>query len=137
MTPALPGHPRLHLDLTADAGAATRAREATYRFLHDPDHRPRPPSSRTEDAAVLIVTELVTNAVRHTRGPCTLDLALHEELLDIDVTDTCPEVPTTRAPHVDGTGGWGWILIRHLAREVSVHPTEAGGKTIHTCLAFE
>ncbi|UQW99606.1 ATP-binding protein [Streptomyces sp. RerS4] len=151
MTPAPSGQPRLHLELSADARAAARAREATSAFLREtvlrgaaPRHaagRPRPVPRRVEEAAMLIVTELVTNAVRHTQGPCTLELALHEELhealLDIDVTDTSPEPPSPRPPHLDGTGGWGWILIGHLAREVTVQPTEDGGKTIHTCVAVE
>ncbi|MFF4319224.1 ATP-binding protein [Streptomyces sp. NPDC001568] len=137
MTPALLQHPRLHLDLACDHAAANRARAATSRFLHEAaDRSDRSPavSPPAEDAALLIVTELVTNAVRHTAGPCTLDLALHEEGLDIDVTDGSPEQPVTRPPHVEGTGGWGWILIRHLAREVTVHPTRTGGKTVHACL---
>ncbi|MFG2994842.1 ATP-binding protein [Streptomyces sp. NPDC048257] len=132
-----PSHhpPERHLDLLSDVSAAGRARDATHLFLHSVGDQGYPVLPAAVDAAVLVVTELVTNAVRHTDGPCSLDLALHGGLLDIDVTDTSSEPPVTRLPHLNGSGGWGWILVRHIAREVRVLPTSTGGKCIHVCIA--
>ncbi|MFI8344860.1 ATP-binding protein [Streptomyces sp. NPDC085639] len=127
--------PQRHLDLPADVSAAGRARDATYRFLSGIGDREHPVHPAAVDAAALIVTELVTNAVRHTDGPCSLDLAVHEGLLDIDVTDTSSVSPVTRLPHLNGSGGWGWILVRHIAHDVSVMPTSTGGKRIHVSVA--
>lgn len=135
MTPPYRHQRQWHLDLPYDVGAVGRAREATGRFLHSASDLGQPVLPTAEYAAALIVTELVTNAIRHTDGPCSLDLVLHDGLLDIDVTDTSPTAPETRPPHVHGTGGWGWILVRRLAREVSVRPTRTGGKRVHACVA--
>ncbi|WP_051832990.1 ATP-binding protein [Streptomyces katrae] len=134
MTPSY-AQPRRHLDLPPDTSAAGRARDATSRFLQSAGDQGQPVHPAAADAAVLIVTELVTNAVRHTDGPCTLDLVLHEGLLDIDVTDTSSAPPQIVRPHVHGGGGWGWILVRHIARDVDVKPTPTGGKRVHACIA--
>ncbi|MEV6734291.1 ATP-binding protein [Streptomyces sp. NPDC051364] len=134
MTPSCQ-NPQRHLELPFDISAARRARQATIRFLHSARDHGLPVRPAAADAAVLIVTELVTNAVRHTDGPCSLDLVLHEGLLDIDVTDTSSAPPEPRPAHLNGTGGWGWILVRHMACDVSVMPTSTGGKCVHTCIA--
>ncbi|MFI5982362.1 ATP-binding protein [Streptomyces sp. NPDC051555] len=123
-----------HLDLPIGIHAAARARDATAHFLHEAKDHGERVSTVTEGDAALVVTELVSNAVRHTTGPCSLDLLLHEGLLDIDVTDTSPAPPEVRPPHMGGTGGWGLILIHRVARAVTVTPAANGGKRVHACL---
>ncbi|MGW0366105.1 ATP-binding protein [Streptomyces sp. NPDC002990] len=110
--------------------AAASAREATRTFLARVT-RVRPPAQRgTPDRVLLVVSELVTNAIRHTEGPCTLHLALHGDGIDIAVSDTSPDPPTPRAPHTEGTGGWGWLLVNHLTSGLHIEPAPGGGKTI-------
>ncbi|MEU2392701.1 ATP-binding protein [Streptomyces sp. NPDC007369] len=120
---------RVHLN--ADTEAAATARSATLHFFANAARAGRPVARTTADIALLVVSELVTNAVRHTAGPCSLHLARSEGGVDIDVADTSPDPPVQRPPHVEGVGGWGWILVNHLTQDLAVQPTPDGGKTIH------
>ncbi|MFF2776041.1 ATP-binding protein [Streptomyces sp. NPDC058052] len=89
--------------------------------------------ARTADA-VLIVSELVTNAVRHTRGPCLLALAERGGSLDIAVTDRGEAMPEIQRPAGgDHRGGFGLEIMHHLADSVRVVP-RVGGKTVHVSL---
>ncbi|MFF3214240.1 ATP-binding protein [Streptomyces sp. NPDC002886] len=108
----------------------TTARGATDAFL---DHatKVRPPDRpEYSDAVQLVVTELVTNAIRHTDGPAALHLELHEDHVKIRVTDTSPNPAMPRTPRTDGTGGYGWHLIDRLTTHTHTEPTPDGGKTI-------
>ncbi|MFC9824427.1 ATP-binding protein [Streptomyces erythrochromogenes] len=108
----------------------TAARDATRAFLHQAA-QVRPPAQPSHaDSVLLVVTELVTNALRYTGGPCALHLELRGDHLEIRVTDTSPWRPRPRPPHTDGSGGWGWLLIGHLTTHVRIEPTPEGGKTI-------
>ncbi|MEU8937327.1 ATP-binding protein [Streptomyces goshikiensis] len=104
--------PIQHLELPRHPGAAVRAREATSRFLGEAVHRGQKVTPAAADITLLVVSELVTNAVRHTRGPCVLDLAVSDGAIWIGVTDTSPTPPrpshahhTSKAP-ADGAGSW-------------------------------
>ncbi|MFG2749489.1 ATP-binding protein [Streptomyces xanthophaeus] len=122
--------PVLDRPLPRSGQPTTVARDATRAFLHRAG-RVRPPTqSGNDDAVLLVVGELVANAIRHTRGPASLPLELNGDHIDIRVTDTSPDPPQPRPPHLDGTGGWGWRLIDHLSTDVHIERTPEGGKTI-------
>ncbi|MFE4257890.1 ATP-binding protein [Streptomyces sp. NPDC056883] len=108
----------------------TSARQATRGFLHGAARIRAPALPESPDVVLLVVAELVSNAIRHTDGPCTLHLELHEDHIEIRVTDSDPHPPRPRPPHTDGTGGWGWLLINHLTTHTHTEPTPDGGKTI-------
>ncbi|MFB7407511.1 ATP-binding protein [Streptomyces sp. NPDC056202] len=92
--------------------------------------------ARTADA-VLVVSELVTNAVRHTRGPCLLTLAEDGGSLDIAVSDHSEELPDVHRPFDgDQRGGFGLEIMRRLGDSVRVVP-RIGGKTIHVALRVD
>lgn len=112
-------------------GAAGRARDAVRRFVKDTACGQVVPRAARE-AALLVATELVTNAVRHTGGPCVLEVAWAAGGIDIDVTDPDPTPPRPRPPDMRGDGGFGWPLVTRLASHVEVRPSNTGGKTIHT-----
>ncbi|MFB7864128.1 ATP-binding protein [Streptomyces sp. NPDC056069] len=89
--------------------------------------------TRTADA-VLIVSELVTNAVRHTRGPCLLTLAWHGGFLDIAVSDHSEDMPDVHRPAGGAQrGGFGLEIMRYLGDSLRVVP-RIGGKTVHVAL---
>ncbi|MGW7342761.1 hypothetical protein [Streptomyces sp. NPDC054854] len=50
--------------------------------------------------------------------------------VDVRVADTGWQRPQPRPPHTDGTGGWGGILINHLATYVHIELAPEGGKVM-------
>jgi anti-sigma regulatory factor (Ser/Thr protein kinase) len=85
-----------------------------------------------EETAVLLVSELVGNVVRHARSrEAGLRLRLQADLcrLRIEVFDTDPEVPRPRTPAEGDEPGFGFVLIEALAARWGVHQAP-GGKTV-------
>ncbi|MEU9035741.1 ATP-binding protein [Streptomyces sp. NPDC048352] len=122
----------LHMALHGQ-GAAADARQAARAFLERPVDRDPPLRPVALDTALLVISELVTNAVRHTGGDCALDLHLRADGVDVDVSDCSSAEPRPRPPGHRGEGGWGWHLVNRLATEVQIrhHDGEPAGKTIH------
>lgn len=87
-------------------------------------------------SAELIVTELVTNACRHTDGPVAMRVGWDGKQIIIEVDDPSPVVPkTVAAPDRGVSGGYGLGLVECLTESwgVRVHAT---GKTVYASLAF-
>ncbi|WP_188302056.1 ATP-binding protein [Streptomyces sp. CBMA123] len=111
--------------------AAKVSRRITVTVLTGWGVRPR---TTVHDAAVLAVTELVTNAVRHARSRSPffeLLLAVTNTHVEVAVRDSHPglfDLP----PHQGATGGLAAIadLARHLGGELTVQPDPDGGKTV-------
>ncbi|MFE4599744.1 ATP-binding protein [Kitasatospora indigofera] len=97
--------------------------------------RVRPGHPREEEDLLLVVSELVTNAVRHTHGPGTITVTALDDELDIAVTDTSRTPPQPRLPDPQaGTGGLGLHLIAALCGILQVTPNPGAGKTVHAHL---
>ncbi|MEU2157678.1 ATP-binding protein [Streptomyces sp. NPDC019396] len=87
------------------------------------------------EAVQLVVSELVSNARRHTAGPCCLRLSADASEVGIEVTDTNPRFPVARAPDPTGVrGGWGWTVVSSVAEEVRVLPGPGPGKRVYARL---
>ncbi|MFF3215763.1 ATP-binding protein [Streptomyces sp. NPDC002886] len=110
---------------------ATTVRGATHDFLHHAAQVRTPSKPEYTDAILLVVTELVTNAIRHTTGPAALHLELHDDHIEIRVTDTSPTAAEPRVPQIDGSGGYGMHLVKSLTTHTRTEPTPDGGKTIY------
>ena len=80
--------------------------------------------------ALVVVSELVTNAVNHAPGPCCLYLVEDEGELTIAVSDDSVVVPVAKTPDIAGSGGFGWHLLRRLAQHVDVYVRPPWGKTV-------
>ena len=81
------------------------------------------------DVAVLAVSELVGNAVRHTTprsDPLTVRLSMTPRRLRVEVVDTIPGAPSVRRPPVEAEGGRGLWLVSELATRWGVEPDPAG-----------
>ncbi|MEU9102677.1 ATP-binding protein [Streptomyces sp. NPDC048361] len=113
-------------------GTAAQARDTARAFLAGLVPRP---SNESIENVLLIVSELVTNALRHAGGATSLDLAADPGTLRISVRDPSPVPPRERAPDLRGyEGGFGWLLVRYLAKSVAVTPAADGGKNV--CVAL-
>ncbi|MET9591936.1 ATP-binding protein [Streptomyces sp. NPDC006516] len=107
----------------------SRARRATRAFT---DRLTPAPGPDTVEALVLVVSELVTNALRHGGGRYTLELSVGPCTVTAAVSDLNPAHPRERAPDLGGgTGGFGWHMIRRLTHHLAITPSIRGGKTIH------
>ncbi|MEU3496473.1 ATP-binding protein [Kitasatospora cineracea] len=98
------------------------------------------------DTVLLVVSELVTNAVRHAapRSPrVTLQLDFCAGGLTVGVHDRHPHCPRRpEVPHQDGSGGWGLGLVHELAALAggateTVADPDGGGKTMLVRLPVE
>ncbi len=98
------------------ARQATRDALATWRLAY------------LEETAVLLVSELVTNAVRHARGgnAITLELQAAGTWLRIEVQDADPRWPQPRTPAGFDGSGFGLVLVDALAGKWGVRETATG-----------
>ncbi|MFC8448940.1 ATP-binding protein [Kitasatospora sp. NPDC057223] len=104
-----------------------RARELACAFL---DQCSSPLTGAGRADVLLALSELVTNAVRHAPGPCTLTLTEHTDSLTVAVRDGSTAPPVPRPPDLmAGTGGFGWHLLRTLSEEVEIRRHQ-DGKTV-------
>lgn len=84
---------------------------------------------------ILVVSELVTNAVRHGGGLAGFDVALTPDGVRLSVRDYSAALPVGMhgpgvLPRAHEGRGYGWPLINRLSREVDVQRAASGGKTI-------
>ena len=99
----------------ASAGEARRlVREALHEVGED----------RAVDAAVLAVSEIVTNAILHAAMPFTLTIEVTATAVTVTVRDGHPRLPAQRASTESATTGRGLAIVATLADEhgVDVQP---------------
>ncbi|MEU0334310.1 SpoIIE family protein phosphatase [Streptomyces sp. NPDC006193] len=105
--------------------AVRHARRFTRRTLRDWGL-----SRDTVDAALLVVSELVTNALVHTGGQVRLDLSLVNHRLRVAVADSSPRSPVKPAGiGWEATGGRGILLVEAVSAAWGTIPV-SGGKQV-------
>ena len=119
-----PREPSVTLRLPARPSVAAEAREAvrdTCRHL---------PQDTVSDAT-LLVSELVTNAVRYAGGIITIVIDCEDESVAIAVGDQCAEQPVILTPYPHEAHGRGMRLVDAVAAHWGCKPaTEGEGKTV-------
>ncbi|MFJ9598207.1 ATP-binding protein [Streptomyces virginiae] len=83
--------------------------------------------------ALMVTTELVTNALRHGGGLTLFRIAVIGRALHLSVGDASTAPPVTRPYRPGRSGGYGWPLIQRLTHRLTVrlHPD---GKIIKAVL---
>ncbi|RKN45884.1 ATP-binding protein [Streptomyces hoynatensis] len=106
----------------------TGARAVARRFL---SVMSPPPRAEDVDSVLLVVSELVTNAVRHAGGLTGFRLrAVTPDAVEVAVQDASPRPPRPRPLDPHTPGGFGLHLVHGLAHSVRTGPGPRGGKTV-------
>jgi anti-sigma regulatory factor (Ser/Thr protein kinase) len=88
------------------------------------------------DVAVLLTSELVTNAITHEAGMgITLAITCSRDRLRVDVHDTSRSMPVLVEASAEAETGRGLMLVATLADEWGCYSTPAG-KAVYFTLAF-
>ncbi|MCF3961867.1 ATP-binding protein [Streptomyces fuscigenes] len=118
-------------------GLPTRAAEArslVHALLLRTGLGEGPPHEAVLADALLLTSELVTNALRHGGGVTGFSAHVVDGSLVVTVADASTQVPTARPPRADFVaGGYGWPLVCRLAGTPDVIVT-ATGKTVRAVL---
>ncbi|MFI0238629.1 ATP-binding protein [Streptomyces sp. NPDC016845] len=112
------------------AQARTETSEAVLPLCAD---LPAPRARRLHEDALLVASELASNALRHGGGLVRFGARAHDGALVIEVADGSPEVPLLRPHDPAVPGGFGWMMVNNLAHSVTVEP-HGGGKTVRAVL---
>ncbi|MPY45492.1 ATP-binding protein, partial [Streptomyces phyllanthi] len=118
--------------VTSAASARDHARSVVRESWDAPGRR------ASEEAVIdllLVVSELVTNAIRHGGGIAGFEVDPTPEGLRLRVHDYSDVVPADAhgpgtLPPVHVGNGYGWPLVIRLARDIAIERRPEGGKTI-------
>jgi len=116
--------PRTETLITSASTAAANARQ----FLRDSGCSAH--KGWLIDDAMLLVTELVTNAVLHGEPPLTVAVECRELALEIRVRDSGADLPLIRTTSVEDESGRGMLLLSSVAADWGVERMPAGGKEV-------
>ncbi|MER5209553.1 SpoIIE family protein phosphatase [Streptomyces sp. NPDC002838] len=118
-THALDPHQIATWDLPADPARVSEVRAGAMRQLSDWG------LDEAAFAAELMLSELVTNAIRHGAGPIRVRL-LHDRTLICEVSDTSNTAPHLRRAATTDEGGRGLFLVAQLAQSWGTRYTPEG-----------
>ncbi|MFI1928532.1 MULTISPECIES: ATP-binding protein [unclassified Streptomyces] len=134
LAPARPVPARETAGTSVRTAAAARAHaRAVVDARWNPSTRP----AREEDVIdlLLVVSELVANALRHGGGLAGFEMTPVRDGVRLAVRDHSDTVPAAvggpgSRPAGHRVGGYGWPLVVRLARDIAIEKQSGGGKTI-------
>jgi CheY-like chemotaxis protein/anti-sigma regulatory factor (Ser/Thr protein kinase) len=81
-------------------------------------------------AAILIIDELIANAITHTTGPTEIVLTRQGTMVRVEVQDPSDRLPRLRRTSEDDVGGRGLQIVAKLASDWGSDLRDEGGKTV-------
>jgi PAS domain S-box-containing protein len=116
----------LELELPALSSSVPEGRAFLHKALMSWD------CDGSADEALLLLSEILTNAVLHADGPIALHVHRTATDLTVEVGDRSPQLPQPRLAAEDAESGRGLLLVRTLAGDWGVRPTDEGKTTWFT-----
>ncbi|MFG2576760.1 ATP-binding protein [Streptomyces sp. NPDC048481] len=92
-------------------------------------------SERAMDLTQLVVSELVTNALKYVPGPVLMELRITAHMVDVLVWDSDPTVPAARPADPDRVGQHGLEIVKGVTHDLSTEQ-EPVGKRITARIAL-
>lgn len=102
-----------------DRAAVGDARRFVSELLEDRHHD-------VIDAAVLLTSEVVSNAIVHGRSGPTVAVQLAPDRVRVEVSDASPVLPVRKHYGLEATTGRGLMLLETIATAWGVEPLESG-----------
>ncbi|MFJ3720077.1 ATP-binding protein [Streptomyces sp. NPDC090057] len=81
------------------------------------------------DDALLLLSEILTNAVQHAEGPIGVRACRTDTSLTVEIGDRSLHLPQPRSATEDDESGRGLLLVRALAGDWGVRPADDGKTT--------
>ena len=111
------GRTRVRAELVGEPTSARDARRLVADTLHDWD------LAHLEEFAVLLVSEVVTNAVLHARTSLAVEVARQDDIVRVTVSDRSPARPERRRPGLQAGNGRGLGLLSVMATDWGTGPS--------------
>ncbi|MEU3862991.1 ATP-binding protein [Streptomyces sp. NPDC028722] len=122
--------------LEGDGTCIAQARHLAAHFLTrvQAEHG-LPVSQRAMDLTQLVVSELVTNALKYAPGPVLLDLRIAGDAVEVVVWDGDPALPVAKAADIGRVGQHGLEIVMAVAQGFEAQ-REPVGKRITARIAL-
>ncbi|MEV1025930.1 ATP-binding protein [Streptomyces sp. NPDC050264] len=115
------------ISLDGTRGCIAQARQAAAHFLAQAREQHQVTvAARAVENTQLIVSELVTNAVKYAPGPGLLQLRISEGTVQVEVWDSDPVLPAALAANPERVGQHGLEIVTILAHSLTMQPTVVG-----------
>ncbi|GAA3890948.1 ATP-binding protein [Streptomyces lacrimifluminis] len=83
-------------------------------------------SSRAMDLTRLVVSELITNALKYAPGPILMELRITDAMVEVVIWDSDPTVPTAKTADPGRIGQHGLEIVKAVAHDLVIERQSVG-----------